>query len=187
MTTLDKNYLILNLKNILISFCVVVISFFIVIFISKKITTITSNVNINKKLQNTLQERSTLLGKLKSDMAIVDDNDKYIQNAFPSSDNISDFVSTIESTAFKNAVSDSIHFSTPAKSEITSPFQVDTIDFNNSLSGNLSIIIGYMKEFEALPYFVKMNSLNISSQDAMGIVGDSSSTYGATLYTKNIQ
>lgn len=159
----------------------------IIIILSKEITKISDNVVKNQKLANMLTERTTLLEKLKQDVNIIGTNDMLINNAFIPSNNIIEFISALDSISLKNSITQAFHFSSPVESTISSPFPISTIDYNNSLSSNLPTFIRYTKDLEKLPYFTKINSLNITSQDATGIQGNSPISFQATLYTKTTQ
>lgn len=182
-----KNLSLLIGKHLLITAGVILCAVIITMFLSHEITKVSDSVIKNKKLANILTERTSLLEKIKKDMAIVGRNDIAIDNAFIPSNNITDFLSILDSMALKNSITQTFHFDSPIPATISAPFPINTINYNNSLSANLPTLIQYLKDVERLPYFTKINGFNISSQSPVGILGLSTVSFQATLYTKAVQ
>jgi len=181
-----KNFLILIGKNALISLIVVLITIFTIIFISKKIEILSNKIALNNKIEYEYTNRNELEKTLKNEILIVSGNDTKIESAFPPSNNILDFVNAIDSLANNNNISQTYHFETPILLQSINSFNLETISYTNNFSTNMSVFINYLKEFEKLPYFTKIDGFNISSQDKMGWVGISNISLRGTLYTKKI-
>lgn len=184
-----KNLFILVGRHALIMFAAVGITIIVLLFFTKKIELITSTVIKNRNLVSMLEKRTELFSTLKRDTLLVGTNDKQIESAFPPADNILEFISVLDSLALKNGVTQSFHFDNPTPaSDITAPFPLSIIGYSNSISGgNVSFLSNYLKGFEGLPYFTKINSLNITSSDETGWHGASTASFRAVLYTKAIQ
>ena len=182
-----KNLFILTLRHILIAGSAVLIAGFVTFFISTKIEGITKTVIKNRQLASTLEKRTDLFATLKEDTETVGTNDVLIEKAFPSSDNILEFISALESLASKNGVAQSFHFNTPSPSAIPAPFTLSTVSYSNSLSGSFPALINYLKNFERLPYFTKIDTVNLSSGDRAGWGQTASLSFSATLQTKSTQ
>ncbi len=182
-----KNLLILVGRHALIAFVAVSTATLAVWFLSRQIESITSGVVQNRKLVNTLEKRTELFSVIKRDADIVGTNDTLIEKAFLSSDNILEFTEALKSIALKNSVSQNLSLEGPVLSTQIAPFPIATITHTNSLEGNLLSFSSYLKDFERLPYFTKIESINISSQDTAGLRGTSSQSFRATLYTKAAQ
>lgn len=182
-----KNLILLIGRHTLIASGVVLCSIIIIMFLASEITKVSDSVIKNKKLVNMLAERTAILEKIKKDTALVGVNDIVMNNAFITSNNITEFISALESMALKNSVTQVFRFDSPAESTIPAPFPINTIAYNNSLSINLPTFIQYIKDIERLPYFTKINGFNISSQSPLGIQDISTVGFQATLYTKATQ
>lgn len=182
-----RNLLMLVLRHTLIASGVIAVALVVVIFLANQITHLTENVLRNRQLASTLEARTELFSNLKRDTTIVGTNDTVISNAFVPSDNILDFISSLESIALKNGVTQTFRFETPATARIDAPFTIESIAYANTLNTNTLTFSNYLKEFERLPYFTKIDSFTISSQDKTGIRNASTASIRATLYTKTTQ
>lgn len=159
-----KNLFTLVGKHILITLGALVLTFAAVFFLSAQITKISSKAVADRHLATQLSERTSLLTNLRRETEIIGTNDVIIKRAFIPSNNILEFVSAIEALAVKNGLIQSFHFSTPTPASIDGPFPLSTITYQNTISSaNVSTLISYLKEFEKLPYFTKIESLSISS------------------------
>lgn len=183
-----KNLLMLVGRHALIALGAVAICASAVLFLSREVERVSSDVAKNRQLAGTLERRTELLSTIKRDAAIVGTNDTVIENAFISSDNILGFVTVLENLALRNSLMQTFHFGTPAPTSIAAPFALSAIPYSNTLSGTLSTFSSYLKEFEDLPYFTKIESITISATDkTVGWRGASTATYSAVLYTKATQ
>lgn len=153
-------------------------------FLAREIIKISDAVIQNRRLATTLEKRTEIFSTLARNTHIIGTNDMLIDNAFIPSDNILEFISALESLALKNGVTQSFRFENPIPAAISTSFPLSTIGYSNNLSINVSNLTNYLKDFEGLPYFTKINSLTITSGDATGWRGASNVLIGATLYTK---
>lgn len=182
-----KNILILIGRNTVISLAVVCVAFILINFISKKIERISDSVALNHRLLAELEKRTGLFEVLNRDAQIVGANDILIDNAFVSSDDISPFIDTFDNLGQNQSIKQTYHFETPVLTAISAPFPISTILYSNNITTNVSNFSGYLKAFEKLPYFTKIEGLNISSQNELGWLGESTISFRATLYTKATQ
>lgn len=182
-----KNLLLLIGRHTLIAGGVVLVALGAITFLSHKITETADAVVKNQTLAKTLAERTALFTTLKRDSEIVGTGDAAIEHAFIPSDNILDFIAGLETLALKNNTTQAFRFETPVVTSIDAPLPLATISFSNSLATNALTFSNYLKEFERLPYFAKIESFTISAQDKTGWRGASTATYRATLYTRSSQ
>jgi hypothetical protein len=180
-----KNLLLLIGRNALIALGVVAISFTAIVFLSKEIERVSDNVVKNRNLANMLEKRTTLFSLLKKDALIVGNGDTIITNAFIPSNNILEFIASLESIALKNGVTQSFRFESPTSSSLEAPFPIATIGYSNSLNANVLTFSNYLKDFERLPYFTKIENITITSQDKTGWQSASTASFRASLYTKS--
>ena len=182
-----KNLLMLIGRNLLITLAIVSITIISIFFFSKEMTRISDTVALNHKLEKELKQRTELLGILEKETQVVGTNDQKIENAFIPSDNILAFINALDALALKENIKQAYHFGTPTASSVSAPFPIATISYGNSITSNISGIINYLKEFEKLPYFTKIDNIAITSQDKAGWSAQSTTSMQAILYTKSIQ
>jgi len=182
-----KNLLILTGRNMAIALLSVAISLTIVWFLSQGIKKTSSSIAENRRLAASLEERSRLSSVLKQNVQIIGKNDVLIEQAFLSSDNILDFIAAFESVARKNSIAQSSNFGVPTLSDTAAPFPLATVIYGGTLSAKVSTLVKYLKDFEQLPYFTKINNVTISSQDKSGWRNGATMSFQATLYTKAVQ
>jgi len=171
----------------IISLIFVSISFISIFYIDKKIETITNTVALKHRIAAELESRTEQSSIIAHDSQIIGNNDSFISNAFVPSDNISEFINAFDNLAAINSISQVYHFETPLPSENQDPFPLSTISYTNSITTNVLSFSNYLKNFERLPYFTKIESLNITSQDKLGWASQATVSFKATLFTKTIQ
>lgn len=182
-----KKLLILIGQNILILLVAVLISFFSIIFIKNEIEKITNTIVLNHKLEVSLKNRIELSSKIQKEVEIVGKNDILIENAFIPSNNISNFINILDIIASNNSITQTYRFETPIPSTISETFPLSEISYSNEITTDIKNFSNYLKNYEKLPYFTKIESLDISSQDKTGWIGPSNISIRATLLTKTIQ
>jgi hypothetical protein len=152
-----------------------------------EIERITNSIALNYKLENELKNRTASLSVIENDADIIGPSEVLINNAFVLSDNILDFISAFDNLALINEISQTYHFETPIESNISGPFPISTISYTDNLSTNILSFANYLRSFEKLPYFTKIESLNITSGDKSGWMGSANISMKATLYTRTTQ
>lgn len=182
-----KNLLMQIGRQALIAGIAIVISLIVTILLSRQIARLSSDTQKNRLLARALEKRTDLFTAIKRDSALIGTNDILIEQAFIPSDNILEFVAALESLSLRNGVVQAFHFDVPTPSGIPAPFPLATIAYSNSLSGNLSTFSNYLRDFERLHYFTKIESLNISSQDTSGWRGAGTMSYRASIQTNATQ
>lgn len=171
----------------IIALSAILIAILAIFFLAREINRVSDAVVINHRLTSFLKKHTELLSTLKRDAQIVGTNDLLINNAFISGDNILEFVVALESLALKNSTIQTFRFGKPAPSSVSASFPLVTIPYTNTLTINVLSLSNYLKDFERLPYFTKIESLDISSQDKVGWHGVSTASFRATLFTKATQ
>ncbi|MCK9344636.1 MAG: hypothetical protein M0P64_00740 [Candidatus Pacebacteria bacterium] len=161
-----KNLFKIAGKHFLIALGFIFSAAVIVFFISGQITKISNGAAKDRQTAAALSERTTLLSNLKYESELIGDNDNVIRRAFIPTNNILEFVAILESLALKNGVTQSFHFSSPTPDTLGTPFPISTITYQNTISANAPTIINYLRDFEKIPYFTKIDSITISSGKA---------------------
>jgi len=179
-----KNLLILIGRNMLIALAAITISLAVVFFLSKEISRVSDSVLLNHHLQTELSKRTGLLEVLKHDAQIIGTNDVKIADAYAPSDNILGFINTLDTLATKNILTQVYHFETPMPSDVSTTFPISTIAYTNNFEASVGTFSNYLKNFNKLPYFTKIEGFSISSQDKQGWLEAGVVSYKAILYTK---
>ncbi len=180
-----RNLIVLIGKQIIIAFAAVGVALIAVYFLSREIERVSNNVATNRQLAEKLSKRTDLFSVLARDAAFVGTNDTALERAFVPADDIIEFISTLESTALKNGVTQAFNFGNPIPAAEASPFPLSTIEYQNTLSLNITSFSAYLKDFEKLPYFTRIDGLSFSSQDGAGWQSGGVASYRAVLYTKS--
>lgn len=174
-------------RHVLIALVAIGLSVIACSILARGITKVSDDVIGSRRLATNLERRTELFSTIARDAQMIGKNDARIESAFVPSDSIFEFISILESIALKNTVTQSFRFENPIPSPYTLPFPLSTIGYSNNLSLNVFTLINYLKDFERLPYFSKINNLTISSQDALGWRGASGASFNAVLYAKTAQ
>ncbi len=182
-----KNLLMLIGRQALIAGIAITISLIATGLLSRQIARLSSNTQKNRLLASALEKRTDLFTAIKRDSDLIGTNDVLIEQAFIPSDNILEFVAALESLSLKNGILQAFHFDVPAPGTFSAPFPLASVAYSNSLSGNLSAFSNYLKDFERLHYFTKIESLSISAQDKSGWRGLGTMSYRASIQTKATQ
>ena len=179
-----KNLFKLIGRNILISLIFISITLVSIFFIDKEIERMTNSIVLNHNLELELKKRLELFSTIEDNAKIISNNEKLINDAFPLSDDVSLFINSMDELALKHQITQTYKFDSPVSSTIGSPFPLSTIYYSNTIATDILNFSEYLKDFEKLPYFTKIEGLNILSQDSLGWLGISNITIRSSLLTK---
>lgn len=183
----SKNLIKLAVHHILIAFGVVFIAIAMIWFLSGQINKTADNIIKNRQLTNNFDKQTELLFKLRQDAVLIGGNDVLIENALLSSDNILEFINALDGIAAKNKAIQTFVFNSPISNSESTPIPLSSINYVTNISTNISALKNYLVGFEGLPYFSKINSIIISSQDKDGWRNNASVSFSATLFTKVVE
>lgn len=88
-----------------------------------------------------------------------------IDQAIPEEKNILPFINEIENLATNKQLIQNFKFEKVGESSLTPIFK--EARFSLTLYGNLSQFLDYLKSFEEIPYFVKIDSVNFSGTPSL--------------------
>lgn len=180
-----KNLLMLIGRHALVTLSAISIASLAIFFIAQKIDQVSDTIAQSRSVAVTLENRTELFASLKRNDELVGSNDTLIEHAFVPSDNILEFVAALESLALKNSTTQNFRFDSPTKiTSFATSFPLAVISYTNTLATNSYTLSNYLKDFERLPYFTKVESLSVSSQDPTGLRGASTASFRATLYAR---
>lgn len=181
----EKKFIFNIIKNVLTGVGAVILAIIIVSVFSHQISKISNSVFEKQTVALALQQRSENLLNLGKDLEIAGDIDKKIENAFPTTDNILDFVAAMESLASQYSIAQNLRFGniTPS-SFVLDDTPISLIDYTLTLNGNIQILTKYLETFEKLPFFTEIKGIALSSYDASGWKNNSQITIQAKLYLR---
>lgn len=183
-----RKLFILILRNSLISLFFILATIVVIFFLKDKIENVTDSIALNLKLKAQLKERSELISVLENDIQIIGDNNTFIKESFPPSEDISKFIDSLDKLIEGEPIAQIYRFETPKPSTLSGPFSISSINYSNNLNTDFSNLLIYLKKFESMPYFTKIENINISSQDkALGWLGQSNISLKAILLTKTTE
>jgi hypothetical protein len=116
---------------------------------------------------------------------LVTDDGSQIENAFPNANNILPFVTSIEQVAGSNNSQITASFDTPLPFFNQDGLNILKVSYITHLSSNSNNLIGFLQNFEQLPYFTKINSMIINGPASGGINTSADTTINADLYVRD--
>jgi Tfp pilus assembly protein PilO len=178
-----------QLRKLITSFALrivaaVVVTAIIVTICANQITKISRSILEKKRLATILEQKSETLRQLEQDLAIIGTGDAKIREALPPSNNILDFIAVLEALAVRSSVKQTTRFGTPTPvtPEGSEGMPIAKIDYSISINGNVHTLYSYLKNFENLPYFTRINSFSIQSGSELGWEGESTVSIGASVF-----
>ncbi len=132
----------------------VVVAAVVVGFSSRQISKISDSLAEQRAAVFTLERRNETVSQIREDFKIIGNADVKIETAFPSRDNIIEFVTALERAASQNAVQQSLSFGVPI---------ANSIDYGINLTSNINTLISYLKTHEKLPYFTAVLSIGFNA------------------------
>lgn len=184
---LDKKQLIATMiRGAVNALAVLFIAIVIVWFASRQITVIAKSLQEKRLTEAVFEKKSETVIKLQNDFESIGDRDKKVEEALLSSNNILEFVGILESLATRYALQQTIKFGVPVPVDGTPEgVNLSRIDYNITLTGNISTLAKYLSDFEALPYYTHASSVNLSTQSPQGWEDVSTITIQAKIYVKS--
>ena len=127
------------------------------------------SIQEKRALKSTLEQRITSIAKMRDDLnKIGEENYNKIDNALPTTDNVSDFITIFDNLAARYSLKQNSSLGSLAPANIASHdgSQIYTMDYNISMSANIDSLINYIKGFEKLPFLPAIHGIDITSQSS---------------------
>ena len=137
-----------------------------------------------KRVSLMLEKRSETYARLQTDNTLLSNADVRIKAALVPTEDISDFISALETLGVQTGVQQTHHFGVPVLSNDKNGMSIATIDYSLGIQANGYTLISYLKNFEQLPYFSGISSIIVNSNTTKGLNEVSSVSLGAVLYTR---
>ncbi len=163
-----KNLIILIIRNAIISIIVIFVSVLFIMILNTKISKITDRVAKSHQLENELKKRTELISVINNDAELIGENYKRIVQSFIPSNDINNFMNALDDLGDKNNLTQKYRFDSPIDYQNIDNFFTSTIIYYNNTNTSIRNGIKYMRGFENLPYFTKIDGFSISSQGKNG-------------------
>jgi len=187
MKIIKTNFKIKIISKIIIILVALFLALGSIYFLSKQIKRINASLIERKEMDYLVSNQEVINSKIRNEFSKIDpEYREKIISSLPSVYNILDFVDVMEGLADKHAYKQSLSFSPPVDApEISGPIAVKVINFNLIINeSNIENFISYLKEFENLPYFVSITSINQTSASLDGLQKNSSINISGRFYAK---
>jgi len=180
-----QNVIKIIIKNSLKALIAISIAGIFIYLVSARITKISQSISETKSLFTALSRRSETLFKLRKDLENADAVQQKLADALIPSNNILNFVTALENLAAQNGIQQINNF------EIPSPLPPEengdilaVINYKINLSGTVTSLIAYLKNFEQLPFITSISSLSLTASQPGGWENASNIQLNAKLYTR---
>jgi hypothetical protein len=181
-----KNKFTLKIINkIIIILIMIAVTTGTVYFLIQQIKKINTSITEKKKMDYFISNREQINNRIKDNLA--DTNPAYqdiISESIPSVYNILALVDSLENLSKKYSFKQTLNFNQPVPaSEISGPITLMLINFNITLDEvGVDSFNEYLKDFERLPYFISINSINYIGNSSNGWQDSSSININGSLY-----
>lgn len=183
---MPKNKFIIKLVlKIIITLIITTLSAAAVYFLSLQITKINLSLGEKKEMDYLIVNQEAVNNKIKTDFLEVDPNyQTKISDSIPSVYNVLSFVDAMESLAKKYSFKQTLSFDQPVPvTDINGPIKLNSIKFNLTINdANSTNFISYLQDFEKLPYFASIGSINYLGTSDSGWQNNSSINITGNFY-----
>lgn len=185
MTLRQKKLTIIILKNLAKAGIAVVFAFIAISFLNKQIAKINDTILAKKRVTALIEKKNQIISNINENLQQIGDNDKKIEDSFPSSNEVLGVAGRFESLAAQNSLKQTLRFSDPAPfSTNKTNLKLSTLNYNSTINGNIYTFLPYLKGLENLPYFLTVQAITISAPAERGWEGNSTFSINGSLYIK---
>lgn len=182
---LKNKFIIKVAVKIIITLIIIALSCVAIYFFNKQISKINSSLGEKKEMDYLITNRESVNNKIQTEFLEVDPNfEKKINEAIPSVYNVLVFVDSMESLAKKYSFKQTLNFDQPVPvTDISGPINLTVIKFNLTISdANVDSFTNYLKDFEKLPYFASISSINYLGTSDSGWLNNSTINITGSFY-----
>lgn len=179
--TMLKNILKQLLRPILKAVIFLIISLIASLYFASRIKDISEVLTEKRAMLSLYQNSQEQFAVLKEDFPKISKNIDKVENAIPSSESMLPFISAMENLSGASGVQQSFRFESVAPQPVLD-LGLNAIPFNVTLSGNRTQFMAYLSLLEKLPYFTKIESMNMMA--AQGFDGPSQINLRGLLYIR---
>lgn len=168
-------------RPVLITAILIALSIIISLYFASRIGEISLSAAEKSETLLLYQTSQEQFSVLREDFQFIAPHWDKISRVFPSSENVISFISTVENLAQEKGVQQTFRFE-GERGQPVPELNLNKIPFNINVGGTNAQFLEYLKGIEKLPYFVKIESISITS--AIAIDGQIQANIRGVLYTK---
>lgn len=161
-------------------------AYFAIFVIKKEILKISSAIVEKKELNFALENREATAAGLRLALAQADpEYDKKILAALPLIDDISPFTAAVDSLAGKYSLVHDLNINNPTvRAEGGGTMNLMSLDYGITIeNANIRLLSNFIKDFEKLPFFARIDSIELTSGEA-GWLGKSAVKITGKFYVR---
>lgn len=176
------------------AFLAVAIASVVIYLLSGRITAIGKTTKENRTAVIILEGKNRVGNDLKNNFAPIGDGDKKVEEGFVKAENIVEFINKLEGIAKDANLEQGLKFYAPMplqtreekieKNDAAEELKLMSVDYDINLKGNAASLVQYLEDFEKLPYFSKVVSINLNSSPALGWEKEAIASIKAQLYLR---
>lgn len=170
------------IKTIIVTAVVLAVSGAIVFVFKNKIEASAKKIQEKRSLLAVLDKKDETFLALKANSKTLEETLPVLRRALPDEDNIGGAVSSLEFLASQTNNIVSLEFE-PLNNPQSSG-AIRTVNFSATLAGNMDTFAAYLKGVKALPYFIEIAGVAVSSDSKISN-GNSRMSIKGKLYIKN--
>ena len=146
----------------------------------------------NRTAAAILEQKNQMASEIKADLVSIGDGDKKIEEAFIKTENIIEFINSLEKIALNNGLEQTLKFGNPvpiveqaAESEenkTADALELMKVEYDIKLRGGVEDFNNYLQDFEKLPYFTGISSIAITASPTTGWEKQTTISIMAQLY-----
>jgi len=127
-------------------------------YIGGQLTRVSSGMAKQRTLLEVMNVREITTAALRVDAKELEADRRLVQQAVPTSDDLTAVVASLESVASQSSLVQNLNFSSLGDSVVG----IVPLGFQATLSGNLDNFVAYLRKLEALPYVITIGSLDLN-------------------------
>lgn len=168
--------LLIIVKQFIKALVAIVLALIVITTFKGKITKISQSIAEQKVTTYVLEKRKQTIAELRLNFGMVDQlATKKLEEAEPPIDDLAEFKAALTSLANRHSLSQTAEFAAPT--------EVSNVNYTISLAANSVTLLGYLKDFEALPFLTAISAIDLRTTSG-NWASDSTITIQAKLHTR---
>lgn len=182
-----KQFTFKMLQHVARALMAVVPTVVIVVLAMRGINAIARSAVEQRRLVASLRQRTEQIAYIREEAKIATTSSEAIVAAFPTSDNILDFVNTMETLARTHSLEQSLKFAglIPMPNAVVGGLPLAVADFGGTVTGRRQDARAYLLRFQTLPYFAGIDGMSISGVGEKGWDDSVRLSFHGKLYIRN--
>lgn len=178
-----KQFAIKIIINLALTLVVILVVITATTILGGEISKTADALHSKASLIKLVESRSLDAAMLQKKLEPLGDIDAKIESAFPTQDNVVDFVSAMDALAVQSQVTQTLSFNAPNPIPSSDILPLAVMEYSGTVTGPVNILSAYLKNFEDMTFFTQITSMNLTSSS--GWSNDATLNFQARLYIRN--